>query len=130
MNNHFLELLLEGGAVWNVCYFTPSPLQQKHSVKKIFLSFHEALDSFWFSKIVFLEITQERIPGWPGRPQERVLGDLNEYVSGVAVFNACYFRRVFKILVLQLRQFWMLQKLHSWKTSRRALPDKLLESNL
>ena len=24
----------------------------------------------------------------------------------------------------------MLQKLHSWKTSRRALPDKPLESNL
>ena len=79
--------------MWNVCYFTPPPLQQKHGVKIFFSPFHEALDSFSFSKIVFLEKPRNAFLDDLGDPQERVLGDLKERVPRVAVFNACFFTR-------------------------------------
>ena len=57
------RIFLEGGGGVKCLLFHTAPLQQKHSVKICFPPIHEALDSFHFSKIVFLEIAQECIPG-------------------------------------------------------------------
>ena len=73
-------IFLEGGAVWNVCYFTPPPLQQKHSVKICFSPFHEAFDSFSY----FKNRAPRNNPGMHSWMTSRnaLLEDLQEHAPG------------------------------------------------
>ena len=58
-------IFLEGGAVWNVCYFTPPPYNKNIVSKFVSRLFMKLLTVFHISKIMLLETTQECIPGWP-----------------------------------------------------------------